>query len=113
DLALDPVAILVGHPRLAVPATAVEFLEGGGVHSHFPRIASGRGHAAHGDLHLHAVDHEHVAAGGAPLHVRGDVAVLGVDVVDVAVGRLGDVGIRRNRLVGQRLDLVVLGGRHV
>src|SRR5882724_1257984 len=81
DLGRDAVPLLVGEPRLGIPAAAVELLE---ARPHEP------------DRYLEALDDEHVARALDVLEVRGAVAVRGVDVVDVRVRRLGHVRVGRD-----------------
>src|SRR6185437_8670563 len=97
QLGADAVAILVGQPHLRIPAALVQVVELGAADADVLGIDAGRGDQAERHRRLHAVDDEGVA------HlVEGDdlgrpVAVGRVDIVAVAVRRLGNVRIGGNR----------------
>ena len=93
DLGRHAVALLIGEPRLGIPAAAVHVLEAGAEHRQLLGALAGGGDEAHRDRLVDALDDEEVAA----LRVADDVgrAVLKrrVDPVDVRVRRLGDVRV--------------------
>src|SRR5947208_7442268 len=93
-LGRDAVAQLVGEAGFRVPAAAVQAFEPhSGDPDLFRRLARRR-HQAHRHRRLHPGDDEQVADVFAhELEMRSLIAPLGVDAVDVGVGRLGDVRI--------------------
>src|SRR5262245_3798091 len=93
DLAGHSVALLVGEPRVRIPAAAVHLVELGAEDGDLLRGLPGRGDQAHRDRLLHAVDHEDVAELLVADHPRRAVAEGGLDPARVGVGGLGDVGI--------------------
>src|SRR5438876_9046003 len=96
DLGCDAVPLLIGEPRLGVPAAAVQLLEARPHEPDLLRRLPRRGDDAERDRYLEALDDEHVARAFHVLEVRGAVAVRGVDVVDVRIRRLGHVRVGRD-----------------
>src|SRR5215831_7100037 len=93
-LGRDPVASLIGEAGLGIPAAPVQVLESHASDADLLRGLARRGHQPHRYGRLHPRDHEEITDLVAhELEARGVVAVLGVDAVDVGVGRLGDVRI--------------------
>jgi hypothetical protein len=93
DLRGHAVALLVGHPRVRVPAAAVQVLEAGAERPQLLRRASGGSDQPHGDRPVEALDHEDVAALVVAHHPRRAVEEAPIDAVDVRPGRLGHVGV--------------------
>ena len=92
DLRADAVAILVGEPRVGIPAATMHVLELHARDRELLRTLPGRRKQAHHDRPLHAIDDEHVALVRVD-HVRRGVFVLVVDTIHVRAGRLGNVRI--------------------
>ena len=96
DLRCHPVALLIGHARVGVPAAPVEVFELHPRQAQLLRRLAGRGHEAHRDRYLQTLHMEDVARLARVLQHRRLRLPLRVDVVDVGMGRLRDVGIRRD-----------------
>ena len=97
DLGGHAVLVLVGKPRRGIPAAAVQVLEFRAPYADVLGRHAGGGDQAHRHRRLHAVDEVDVAHAFLVDDVRRLLAPRRVDVVDVAVGRLGDVGVGGNR----------------
>src|SRR5438477_1527743 len=96
DLGCDAVPLLIGEPRLGVPAAAVKLLEARPHEPDLLRRLPRRSDDAQRDRHLEALDDEHVARALDVLETRRAVAVRRVDVVDIGVRRLGHVRVGRD-----------------
>ena len=108
DLAAHAVAVLVGQAGVGVPAAPVQLVEVHAQHGDLLGRLARRGHQAHGHR-ASAIPGitKQVAGLVVVAQVRGPVAERRVDVVDVAVRRLGDVRVGRE----DRHDLVAFSGR--
>src|SRR5260221_13710420 len=96
DLSGHAVAVLGGHAGLWVPAAAVQVVEPRAQQLDLLRLLAGGRDRAEYDRLLHPVDDEALTEALAEVdQSRRPVAPRGIDVVDVAVGRLGDVRVRR------------------
>ncbi len=93
DLGRHAVLVLVGQPRRGIPAAAVQILEFRAADADVLGRHAGRGDQAHRHRRLHAVDEIDVAHAFLVDDMRRPLAPRRIDVVDVAVGRLGDVRI--------------------
>jgi hypothetical protein len=98
QLGLDAVAVLVGEAGGRVPAAAMQLLEFGAAHLQILGVLASGGDQPHGDRLVEAVDDEGVAELLGAHQMRRALAELGIDEVEIAVGRLGYVRIRRYRL---------------
>jgi len=97
DLGRDAVLVLVGQSALGIPATAVQILELGTPRADILRLDARGGDQAERHRRLQPLDDEGVADAILADHARRTLAKRRVDIVDVAVRRLGDVRIGRNR----------------
>src|SRR5437016_656234 len=79
--------------RLRIPSAAMQLLEPGAAQTELLGRLAGGGHEAHRHRLLHPVDDEDVAHLGMALHARRLVAPRRIDVIDVGIGRLRDVGV--------------------
>ena len=102
DLGGHAVAVLVVEPRLGIPAAAVQVLEP------FVDVEAdllGRPPGCRDEPERHervpVVDEHHVAQDVVMLEARRAVAVRGIDVVEVARRRLGDVRVGRDARSGR------------
>ena len=88
----DAIALLVRHPRVRIPSSAMHLLE---LHAADRELAWPTLPAAASKSHrhrtLHAVDHEHVAHFRIANHVRRAIAEFAIASIDVSAGRLRDV----------------------
>jgi hypothetical protein len=95
DLAGDPVAVLVGEPRVRIEPAGVPVVEAA-AEPDVLRLLAGRGDEADREERvLHPRDHVSVADSVLVDDVRGAVAVRRVDVARVGLGVLGDVRVGR------------------
>src|ERR1700739_133434 len=83
----------------------MQLLEFGAAPAQVARVLAGGGHQAHGNGLLEALDDENVAVPVRMRQARRSLAVLGLDVVDIAVRRLRDMIVGRYRLPGHRFPL--------
>ena len=93
DLGRHAVTVLIGEPRVRIPAAAMEILEPRAEHREVLRALPGSRDEPHGDRLVEAVDDEEVTALRIVHHVRRAVAKALVDPIDVGAGRLGDVRV--------------------
>jgi hypothetical protein len=93
DLRRHAIAILIGQPRVRIPAAAMELLEPGAEHGQLLGTLPGRGHQPHRDGLRKPLDDEEITALRITHDVRRTVAEFRVDPVDVRVRRLGDVRV--------------------
>ena len=96
DLGRHAVAVLVGQPRVRIPAPAVHVLEPRPEHGQLGGILARAGHQAHGNGPRQALDDEQVSALVVPHDTRGAVLEAAIDAVHVRVRRLGDVRVGRD-----------------
>ncbi len=89
----DAVAILLRHARRGVPAAAVHLVEAHAGRADLLRRLAGRRHEPHRHRRRQTLDEERVAELVHVLHHRRLRLPLRLDVVDVGVRRLGDVGV--------------------
>ena len=93
-LGRDAVANLLGQARFGVPSTAVQLLELGSEDADLLGRLAGRRHQAHRHGFAHPLDDEDVAHPLAAVdESRGPIPPLGVDVIDIGAGGLGDVRV--------------------
>ena len=107
DFRADAVAVLVEQPGLRVPAAARHLLEAAALGLHFGEGFAGRSDAIDAEAVIPPLHHINVLALGVALDMRRLVPEGGIDIVDITVGRLGDMAIG-----GNRDDLLQSAGRH-
>src|SRR6185436_12319252 len=96
DFGGDAVPVLVGQAPGGIPAAAVQILEFGAADTEVLGVDAGGGDQAHGHRRLHALDDVDVAHAFLVDDMRRLIPPGGGDMVDIAIGRLGDVRIGRN-----------------
>jgi hypothetical protein len=93
DLGRHAVAILIGQPRVRIPAATVELIEPGAEHGELLRTLAGGGHEPHRNRLREPLDDEEIAALRIVHHVRRAIAESRLDPIEVRVRRLGDVRV--------------------
>ena len=113
----NAVLVLVGEPLGRIPAAAMQIVEPGAADADVLGVDAGRGDQAHRHRRLHALDDVDVAHPFLVDDMRRPLPPRRVDMVDIAVRRLGDVRIGRNRtpvhLVSSCLRGRIVGRRGV
>ena len=91
----DAVFFLIDDPELRVPTTLPQIAEFHAVGRNFSRVLASRCNQPHRDRCTEPINHKDIANFVHRRHVRRRALILRVDIVNVAVGRLGNVRVRR------------------
>ena len=97
DLGSHTILVLIIEPNLGIPAATVQIVELGAADTDILGGNAGCGDQAHRDWRFHALDNIDIAHPLLVDDTRRPSPPRRIDMVDVAVGRFGDMGIGRNR----------------
>ena len=110
ELGRNAILLLVRNAELGVPAALPQVFEGDAVCRDLRRILAGGGHQPHRNWRPHTIDDESIANLVDPLDARRAITEFGINVINIAMRRFGDVRIRGYRLLDHwRSPSVVFG----